>query len=201
MKNILMICFIISISLGIKFNYDDYGKIKEDNFNGYDQNMKKEDRLLYDEKYKSIEEGNLFIEDMWYLMMMNSHKTTELTSKSHYFEYNGAYYYTDEIENRIEFSENTIECEYNKNLICNDSIKLSEDDYENEYLIFYKGMNLYIKEHDGIIIKSTDKEKEEKEQFVNKFTEETNILFKEYIEKTYACQYQVDCKNLEGENE
>lgn len=195
-RNILIITFLVSTVVGIKIIYDDYSRIKYVNYS--DTNFfPTREKLLYDKKYEAIENGNLFVEDMWYLMMMNASKTNKLMKQSDYFEYKDPSLEFDAIENisneiTTKKDQEIYGCSYAKIFSCDFII----DNDEMEQLLFYKGKIIHI--NDGKIVKPRNEEKEN--EIGDRITKETNILFRKYINSTYGCEYQVDCKNLKEEN-
>lgn len=194
-RNILMMTFLIIIWTGISIRFDDYARIDYNN-----SSFPIREKLLYDKKYKAIENGDLFVEDMWYLMMMNASKTNQIIKQNDYLKFSDSDLEPDVTENimdeiRVDIKD-VYGCSYKKTFGC--KIIIGNENFQKR-LVLYKGKIIFLHKNDGKIIKTAYGEKEK--EIADTITKETNILFRKYINSTYGCEYQVDCKNLKEENE
>lgn len=129
--------------------------------------------LLFTKKYDDIE----YIEDMWYLMIINSYRSLEVNIDKNFFIFNGERKFTGVDNFFIAKDENyNYGCRISgEKLTCYDR----EEDEENRInIVFNDGKYEIYKKNNEYI---TEKEKEEVKKFSEKLTKETNRYFKEYM--------------------
>lgn len=197
-RKLWIISMIAILILGYATMIDDNGRINK--YNKYSIEIPKRNELLYNNKYEKIEKGELYIEDMWYLMMTDVINSRKILNEEG-FEFidldnisdsyrlntniiNGFMFGTEKEEKyrcKIE-NDNSLKCSTQYN---DTEIKVSKNDYS------------LLKENNKEI---TTKDKKNIEKFYEKIIKNTNEMFREYILGKYNCEYQKNCKNLKEAN-
>lgn len=173
---------------------DDNGRINQYNKKSLDIPQREE--LLYGEKYKSIEAGNLFIEDMWYLMLTDVSNSKGILKEEgfHFIDLDNisdSYRLNTNIINGFFFGDEINE-DYKCKLESDNSLVCFLRDNDTKIKIT-NGKYLLFRDDDETI---TEKDRKDMENFEKKINNKTIKIFESYIKKKYNCEYQINCQNL-----